>query len=249
MDALTIHRLKKLNDAFYEENHATFSQTRSHAWDGWVRLLGCMQNAPSSVLDVACGNMRFKAFLDESIGASPSYYGVDSCAALAPDGLRGSFQELDCIDELENGTLAQSISAPACDLTVCFGFLHHVPSRPLRASLMRTLAGMALEGGTIAVSFWQFANDELFRAKAHETTGKVLQSIAVELEEGDYLLGWQNKADAYRYCHSFSDGEVMQLVEACGGNVELIDRYKADGKTGNMNAYVVLRKLSSHKPV
>ena len=201
-----------------------------------------MPDAPVSVLDVACGNMRFKSFLDEMLDSAFAYHGVDSCPALAPEALRASFQELDLIDELANGTLMSSLQASPCDLTACFGFMHHVPSHALRASLMRALVDLAAEGGTIAVSFWQFALDATHREKAREATQQAMRSIDVELEEGDYLLGWQGKPGAFRYCHSFTDGEVAQIVEACDGTVQLIDRFKADGKTGRMNAYVVLRK-------
>jgi len=242
MNIKTIQKLRDLDNAFYRENHASFSQTRSHAWAGWDALVMSLPHAPASVLDVACGNMRFRAFLDERVDTF-AYYGVDACASLVPDSMRESFQELDLIDELLHGTLASSLTAPPCDLTACFGFAHHVPSRALRAALMRALVDKTARGGTIAVSFWQFALDDAQRAKAEETTHQALQSLDVGLEEGDYLLGWQNMPGAYRYCHSFDNDEVMRLVEECGGSARLVHRYSADGKVGGSNAYVVLRKL------
>ena len=242
MNNKTIQKLRDLDNAFYRENHASFSQTRSHAWTGWDALIASLPHAPASVLDVACGNMRFKAFLDERIDTF-AYYGVDACASLVPDSMRESFQELDLIDELLHGTLASSLDAPPSDLTACFAFAHHVPSRALRAALMRALVDKTARGGTIAVSFWQFALDDAQRVKAEETTRQALQSFDVDLEEGDYLLGWQNMPGAYRYCHSFDDGEVMRLVEECCESARLVHRYSADGKTGESNAYVVLRKL------
>ena len=244
MNNKTIQKLRDLDNAFYRENHASFSQTRSHAWTGWDALIASLPHAPASVLDVACGNMRFKAFLDERIDTF-AYYGVDACASLVPDSMRELFLELDLIDELSRGTLASSLNAPPCDLTACFGFAHHVPSRALRAALMRALVDKTARGGTIAVSFWQFALDDAQRVKAEETTRQARQSFDVDLdlEEGDYLLGWQNMPGAYRYCHSFDDGEVLQLVEECGESARLVQRYSADGKTGESNAYVVLRKL------
>lgn len=58
---------------------------------------------------------------------------------------------------------------------------------------------------------------------------------------GDFVLGWQNVPGAYRYCHSFSDIELDQLVVACGDAAEEVVRFTADGRTGEMNAYVVLQ--------
>ena len=242
MDIKTIQKLRDLDNAFYRDNHASFSQTRSQAWKGWDALFAYLPQAPASVLDVACGNMRFKAFLEERIDTF-AYYGVDACTPLVPDSMRGSFEQLDLIEELEAGTLLAHLEAPECDLTACFGFMHHVPSHALRSALMRALVDKTVGGGTIAVSFWQFALDESRRRKAQETTRLALQTVDVDLEEGDYLLGWQNKPGAYRYCHSFDDGEVAQLLDECGDAVRLVDRFSADGKTGDMNAYIVLRKL------
>jgi len=242
MDIKTIQKLRDLDNAFYRDNHASFSQTRSQAWKGWDALIASLPQVPASVLDVACGNMRFKAFLEERLGAF-AYYGVDACAPLVPDSMRGSFEQLDLIEELAAGTLLAHFEAPECDLTACFGFMHHVPSHALRSALMRALVDKTADGGTIAVSFWQFALDESHRRKAQETTRLALQTVDVDLEEGDYLLGWQNKPGAYRYCHSFDDGEVAQLLDECGDSVQLVDRFSADGKTGDMNTYIVLRKL------
>ena len=200
MDVPTIQKLKELNNAFYQENHASFSQTRGHAWDGWERMLESLPVPPSTVLDVACGNMRFKGFIDERAAMKPAYYGVDSCAALVPAALRGSLQELDLIDELANGTLAKGLQAPSCDLTVCFGFMHHLPSYALRESLIRALTDKTTQGGTVVVSFWQFAADDAQRAKAQNSTRQALKTIDVDLEEGDYLLGWQNKPADNTHC-------------------------------------------------
>ena len=134
MDASTIHTLKELDNAFYAANHESFSQTRNHPWEGWKRVLAAMGNCPSTVLDMACGNMRFKAFLENEVGSGVcEYHGVDSCPSLLPPGHGGSFQQLDLIDELVAGTLAQRLRAPECDLTVCGGCRCYIPSGELRA--------------------------------------------------------------------------------------------------------------------
>ena len=242
MDRIEIQKLKELNNEFYQENHISFSLTRNHAWDGWKHVLQSTSRTPTSILDVACGNMRFKAFLDERFDLIPKYYGVDSCAALVPDAFRDSFQELDIIDGLLEETLEETLMAPECDLTVCFGFMHHVPSYALRASLMRALVGKTVKGGVVAVSFWQFAQERGFRERALRSTLQALEDHDIALDEGDYLLGWQNKEGTFRYCHSFAIEEIMRLVEECGCEAKLIDRFNADGRTESMNAYVILRK-------
>ena len=51
------------------------------------------------------------------------------------------------------------------DLVACFGFLHHVPGEGLRRTLLRALVRTTRPGGIIALSFWQFMNDERLHAK------------------------------------------------------------------------------------
>ncbi len=244
MDTDVILKIKQINDAFYRENAESFSRTRERAWSGWDHVAESLLCAPSSVLDIACGNMRFKSYLEQRFGAGAfSYYGVDSCRALLPDGNACAFQEVDLIDALLANGLAEKPSVPPCDLTVCFGFLHHVPSFALRAELMTELLGMTAEGGVVAISFWQFAEDAKHLEKALRTTKRFLQANDLDLEENDFILDWQEKTDAFRYCHSFTDGEIIRLLESCAPNAQVVAQFKADGKTGRLNAYAVLRKL------
>lgn len=57
----------------------------------------------------------------------------------------------------------------------------------------------------------------------------------------DYLLGWQDTQGLYRYCHHFDEPEIERLLAAVADSAELVSRFEADGKTGNLNEYVVLR--------
>ena len=250
MDDKTIQWLKRLNDGFYRDNHASFSSTRAHAWDGWERVIG--QGLPDhpSVLDCACGNMRFRVFLDERIGQSAfTYFGIDSCPELLPSQNKAWFQQVDIIDELMNSSLNENVKASPCDLTVCFGFMHHIPSFEIRASLLRALVDMTCDDGVIAVSFWQFAREESLHTKALETTALACKLHDISLDSGDYILGWQKKPGALRYCHSFEDDEIGLLIASCADGVKVVDRFLADGRSGKLNSYVVLRKRSGQEPV
>ena len=122
--------LIQLNNTFYREHSASFSDTRQAPWPGWVRTMDIALEQldvatierPVRVFDLACGNMRFENFAAGGTlaakgvdGASPSadascpfeFYGVDSCQDLAIDA-RGHalripnlhFQELDVLDAL-----------------------------------------------------------------------------------------------------------------------------------------------------
>ena len=62
-----------------------------------------------------------------------------------------------------------------------------------------------------------------------------------ELPPNDYLLGWQDTQGLYRYCHHFDEPEIERLLAMVADSADLVSRFEADGKTGNLNEYVVLR--------
>lgn len=243
MDESTIQKLRGLDEAFYRENAVSFAQTRQHAWPGWNRVVAALPACPSSVLDVACGNARFKTFVDKRFGSSSiRYHGVDSCPEMLPQSERIDFQHLDIIECLMQGTLTASLAAPACDLIACFGFMHHVPTFDLRAVLLDALLDKTAPKGTLAISFWQFADDPKMLEKARAATEAGCAELGLALDEGDYLLGWNENAGTYRYCHSFADSELDELASRSSCRAVLVDRFRADGKSGVMNGYLVFRK-------
>lgn len=203
-----------------------------------------------SLLDVACGNLRFEGFLRE---ACPHidwrFYGVDSCDELVR-GTRfelAGFQRLDIVSALagacEGAAPGSFIDAPACDMAVCFGFFHHVPTFELRCALLRAIVGKLRPGGVAMISFWQFLNSPDLAARARDTHERACRELSLPgLDEGDYLLGWQNRPGSYRYCHHFSPREVESLLSCVADMARPCARFEADGRTGNLNAYVVLQR-------
>ena len=88
-----------------------------------------------------------------------------------------------------------------------------------------------------------FADNEKVRAKAERTTAEARAALSLaELEDGDYLLGWNDVPGAYRYCHSFADSEIESLIADVANCALLVDRFKADGRTGDSNEYLVFRR-------
>ena len=192
--------LIQLNNTFYREHSASFSDTRQAPWPGWVRTMDIALEQldvatiehPVRVFDLACGNMRFENFAAGGAlaakgvdGANPSadascpfeFYGVDSCQDLAIDAHGHAlripnlhFQELDVLDALMKLNPAETpdvlFDAPLADISVCFGFMHHVPSCEYRVRVLDALVRQTRPGGIIAISFWEFMNDERMARKA-----------------------------------------------------------------------------------
>lgn len=255
-EVLALH-LCALTGEFYRANAESFSQTRQSPWQGWVRLLEVMEAAsgqePLCVLDLACGNLRFERYLADALPSRMlSGYAVDNCDPLVEAGERNesdalsrmSFQNLDAIERLSGGSLRESLEAPdsSCDLVVSFGFMHHVPLERWRVELLRALIAKVRPGGFVAVSFWRFLNSDKLARKAQETTDRARAELGLpELPQNDYLLGWQDTQELYRYCHHFDEPEIERLLAMMADSADLVSRFEADGRTGNLNEYVVLR--------
>ena len=214
---------------------------------------GASGQKPLCVLDLACGNLRFERYLADALPSRMlSGYAVDNCDPLVEAGERNesdalsrmSFQNLDAIERLSAGCLREALEAPdtSCDLAVSFGFMHHVPLERWRVELLRALIAKVRPGGFVAVSFWRFLNSDKLARKAQETTSRARAELGIpELPPNDYLLGWQDTQGLYRYCHHFDEPEIERLLATVAGSADLVSRFEADGKTGNLNEYVVLR--------
>lgn len=267
MERAFAQRLIELNNRFYRLNAPSFSRTRQAPWPGWERALEVAgehlghgqgdPDRPLRVFDLACGNLRFEAFLAEQADRPLELYGVDSCDELAfdksghADAVTGfMYRKLDVLEALmgkSRGGAALLADVPAADLSVCFGFMHHVPGVELREDVLRMLLARTRAGGIAAVSFWAFAEDPRLARKAMEATTRAAEEPSFEgflprsLEPGDCLLDWQGAAP-YRYCHSFGEDEVSRLAEAVSGDADEVGRFSADGRTGNLNRYLILRR-------
>ena len=210
-------------------------------------------DVPFTVLDVGCGNLRFERYLRALLpGVQMECFAVDNCEALLPDeeALANEFpfvrfQKMDVLGRLvHEADLAAAFEAPPCQLVSCFGLFHHVPGARYRAALLDALVRCAKPGGFVAVSLWQFMDEPGIAAKAQAVHAQALLDEGIDaawLDEGDYLLGWQNVPGAYRYCHHFTDGEVDGLVASVAGRARLVARFSSDGRTGALNTYVVLQ--------
>lgn len=243
MDLTYARRMGDLTTTFYQRVGSSFSVTRQSPWPGWRELLDlvrpCLGESPT-VLDLACGNLRFERFLaDEGIAAR--VWAIDNNDELMglgePDELAVQMRHLDVLavlcDGRDLGHELEALGVPACDLAVCFGFMHHVPLAEQRVEVLRTLVDAVRPGGLVAVSLWQFARDARLMAKARPVEGGV---------PGDYLLGWQHETDVWRFCHSFAEAEVDALVDACAPQAAETARFSADGRRGDLNRYIVLQR-------
>lgn len=224
-----------------------------------------------SLLDVALGNARFEhALMTQFPHVNWKFYGVDACddlltsafmvpvdyrsrdvcellyaylehdvrlsrdAPLKPD----TQLELDAVERLHP-------RAVQVDYAVSFGFMHHIASFEARALFLQLLCTCVKPGGAVCVSLWQFMKSPRLSEQALRFTPAACEQYGIaqkHLEQGDYFLSWQNDSQSFRYCHSFSDSEIQRLVECVKPYAQLECMFCADGKEGNLNCYLVLRR-------
>lgn len=206
MNRETARALCQLNTEFYERNAASFSQMRTVPWEGWRRCMaacgfddsdGAALDQPvdaqiaDSVLDIACGNLRFEAFLANTFPHFDwSFFAVDNCEPLVASGQEDVAKKVhftceDIVSNLLDGLpAAEPANVPALaaatpfDLVVSFGFLHHIPSLDLRQQFLLEALSQVKPGGYLVVSFWQFLNDPAKRAKIEQTHAEALAFFA-----------------------------------------------------------------------
>lgn len=104
------------------------------------------------------------------------------------------------------------------------------------------MAAKVRPGGFVIVSLWRFLENPLLARKAEATHERALAELGLPpLDAGDRLLGWRDEPGAYRYCHSFTDGEVDALAASVGRAATEVARFRADGRDGALNSYLVLQ--------
>ena len=255
---LTPELAKKLcgiNNRFYRDNCESFSATRVSPWTGWrisletLKQTDLLDAEELAVFDMACGNLRFASFLGEELPDKDlTVFAVDDCDTLVPQRSGVRFQSIDIVDLLLAGTaLSERIDAPACDLSVCFGFMHHIPGQDSRTRLLESLLRQTRSGGYVVVSFWRFLENEALAKKARLTHAQALDELGLDEEEiselntGDCFLGWKDTVGSYRYCHSFASAEIDELLASVADRASVVDRFIADGRTNDLNEYVILR--------
>ncbi|AEB06709.1 hypothetical protein Corgl_0595 [Coriobacterium glomerans PW2] len=263
MDDATARALISLDNAFYREHAKSFSATRQAPWPGWRRLIELIEEdlslraagASLSVFDLACGNLRFERYLREELpSADLTFHAWDSCTQLArvtAETPRVDFVRIDVLDALMNPSCAPccTVAGPTCDLTVCFGFMHHVPGMRLREAVIDLLIERTRPGGIIAVSLWHPLSSARIRRRARacieaaRTQPPFAGYRAESMDEGDLLLGWDTDLGPRRFCHHFSQEDIAALTcDLARRGAILRHRFTADGRQGDLNTYLVLER-------
>lgn len=207
--------LLKLNKKFYLKTQEYFNTSRQTPWSGWQKLLPYLRGVSSQVLkvlDLGCGNGRFGKFLSASrriiyTGIDNNQYLLGRCRETLPQA------KLINQDILKPWPIKEKF-----DLAVILGVMHHLP-KSHRLKLLKRAAASLKPGGILFLSFWEF----------DKAKGK-------KIADNDYILSWKLGVTAKRYCHFYSQNEILQLIKPL--KLKLLANYIAD----KSNRYLILRK-------
>jgi SAM-dependent methyltransferase len=199
------------------------------------------------ILDLGCGSARLALWLDGQPRRPGLYVGLDrspGMLAIARSGKEGDRRSWILADLLESEGAVPCRDA-AFDGIVAFGLFHHLPSFALRRALVVEVLRLLSAGGLAALTFWQFGGEPRFERRALDWS----QAPGIDpdqIEPGDRLLRWGDSSapsemNAVRYCHWVDPDEADRLTS--GLPVEIVDTFQADGRSGALNLYRVLRRL------
>lgn len=244
MNQSTVDSLNQLNHHFYLQTIVNFDRTRRVLWPGWDELEKYFHTLkrPIHILDVGCGNGRFIDWLQQRFRVEEFFYlGIDANEQLLEKAQQRyssesiSFQHHDLlVQEFPDANSFQP------DVIVLFGVLHHIPSYERRIKLLSQLSEKLSPQGYLIVSLWQFLTQPRLQRIIHPWS-KQTHIDQSQLEEGDYLLGWNAGVSALRYCHSFSESEIEQL-KADLSPLQCVKAWEADGRNGRTNQYLIWQK-------
>lgn len=249
-------RLLELNRDFYATVATEFDRTRQGLPAGMLalaeQLLARRQLMHPTenfrILDLGCGNGRFARALSQC-GVACDYIGADADPQLLAQateqtqnlpGVSAEFQQID----LAAANWATQFSVRSgFDAVVCLAVLHHFPGWSLRQRLIAEMMSMAKPQGILALSTWQFLAADRFVEK--QAPWESIGLTSADVEPGDALLPWNQGVQALRYVHQLDIAEIQTMANAEG--LEIIDSFRADGKEGNLNLFVILQNQSENQ--
>jgi hypothetical protein len=113
-------------------------------------------------------------------------------------------------------------------------------------AFFENITNLLAKDGLFVFSIWDFLNFESVKKKI-VSDPEILKQIFIKyqikkdyLDNFDYFLDWKKGSFAVRYCRYFKDEIILEILKK--QNLELMEKFRADGKEKSVNRYYLVGK-------
>lgn len=222
-----------------------FAQSRPIVQPGWQNLQELKLPEHFTVLDIGCANARLYPYLQMLFPERFDYTGLDNSVELLALAKAENYPQAELISFDLTGPVAefsQLFVDQTFDLVTVYATWHHIPKLQHRLGLLHSIARLVKDNGYLHMSFWQFGEFNRYHRKIGFDPALVGMRDA-DLEPGDYIMNWERGGTAYRFCHWVRREELEKYNQLLTEHdLHKVMSYRADGKEGNQNQYVLWQK-------
>lgn len=216
----------------YSKIAVDFDRTRSKTQWQVMQALADFAGSGERILDFGCGNGRLFDLLKskniEYVGIDPVEEFIDICREKYSDHKNAHFAVFDF--DAENFKL--NFPDNYFDKIFAFAVFHHLPSRKLRADVLRELKRVLKDDGKIFLTVWNLWRGWTLRGITKFFLLKIFDRIrecdgvAVgDLDFGDLFIDYRvadKKVSVQRYHHAFTRWGIGKMAKDAGLKAEKI---------------------------
>ncbi|MFA6918668.1 MAG: class I SAM-dependent methyltransferase [Patescibacteria group bacterium] len=226
-----VNKILRETHDIYNTIAGDFSVTRAKWWHILDELRGFVQDG-DRVLDLGCGNGRLaELFLDKNV----SYLGVDSSEELIKIAREKFANKKNIKFEVGDIIKLDVTASQSFNLVFMLAVLHHIPTKELRLKILADIYKLLKPGGTLVMSNWNIFGIKKYRPMIVDYKYKLSQGV---WSFKDVFIPWKPiGAESRRYVHSFAKGEMKNLLQKAGFEIQEIYYENKGTKTSFWNGY------------
>ena len=207
----------------YDKISAHFSHTRYKPWPQVTEFLNSLENN-SYVLDIGCGNGKYL-----SVNENLKMFGTDRSGNLLSIAKEKNINSQFFVAD----SLKLPIRTESFDAAISIAVIHHFSNELLRIQALKEMFRIVKKGGKILVYVWAMEQKEKKFTEQDNFVPWHLQNkyeneTKVETLQNGPNIMQDKKIDCtvyQRYYHVFYKGELEDLINKTGDNVEIIKSY------------------------
>jgi ubiquinone/menaquinone biosynthesis C-methylase UbiE len=213
--------IEKTKD-YFDKNVDSFSGSRNRLWPEFEELKKYIKDG-EKILDLGCGNGRlFELFKNRNV----KYTGVDTSVEFI-ERAKEKYGDYFVVADAFNLPFPDN----SFDSIWAIAFFHHIPSKQLRAEVLKEIKRVLKKDGKIIATCWNFYQLHYLRILLKFTFRKLLGLSRLDFKD---VLLFPKKLKIQRYYHAFTKKELKKLFQKAGFKIEELRYLKRNGKKTNI---------------